>query len=138
MKSELRFIVSLVAGCFTAVAIALAGVTVARALWPAYANAEPHKTYTLAMLCSRLAVGALCTAGAACVTTIVAQDNGRAAWWLGVLFFVISFPYHLYPGYSWSNYPVWYHVFYLSSLVPVTGLTAQIFQTAIKRLRSAA
>ena len=106
MKSVLRFVASLVAGCVIAIAIAAAGTAVARTLWPAYAAAEPDKHYTLEMLLSRLAVGALCTAGAACVTMIVARDKGRAAWWLGALFVVISLPYHLYPGYVWNDYPV--------------------------------
>ena len=106
MKKRASFLVSLVVGCLVAIAIAYAGVVVARALWPEYAAAEPQKDYTLTMLLSRLAVGALCTAGAGCVATIIAGDSGRAAWWLGALFLILSIPSHLYPGYVWNDYPV--------------------------------
>ncbi len=126
MKSVLRFIASLIVGCVIAIAIAYA---VLRALWPEYAPAEPQKDYTLAVLFSRLAVGALCRAGAACVTTIIAGDNGRAARWLGAIFVVISLPSHLY--YVWNGYPVWYHLLYLSYLVLIAGLTARVLRAFI-------
>ena len=122
MRGVVRFVLGLAAGCVIAVAIAGAGLLAARALWLAYAVAEPHKHYTLAMLLARLAVGALSVAGAACGATAVVGDKGQAAWWLGGLFVVISLPNHLYPGYVWNDYPVWYHLVYLSYLVPVAGL----------------
>ncbi|WP_263411088.1 hypothetical protein [Terriglobus tenax] len=131
MKSILRTTLSLIVGCAGAVAVAAVAVLTARALWPEYAAAEPQKHYTLGMLFVRLAVGALGAAMAACVTTAVAGDNGRAAWWLGGLFFALSVPDHIYPGYAWNDYPVWYHVTYLSYLVPITGLTAQLFRRLI-------
>jgi hypothetical protein len=123
MKARLHFVASLLIGCIVAIAIARTGVVLARALWPAYAAAEPHKDYTLAMLASRLAVGAVSTAGAAWVATIIARDNGRAAWWLGGLFLALSLPDHLYL--VWNDYPVWYHFVFLAYLVPVAGLTGR-------------
>jgi hypothetical protein len=131
MKGILRFILSLTLGCIVAVATASAAVMAARELWPEYAAAEPHKHYTLTMLFVRLAVGALGTAVAACATTIVAGDKGRAAWWLGALFFLLSLPDHVYPGYALNDYPVWYHVTYLLYLVPVAVLSARLFRSLI-------
>ncbi|MES2058192.1 MAG: hypothetical protein V4564_19810 [Pseudomonadota bacterium] len=124
MKITLRLCVGLVAGCITAVALALAATFVARTLWPDYAAAEPEKAYSVAMLLSRLAAGAFCTAGAACVTTIIAGDNGKAASWLGGVFLAVSLPIHLCR--VWADYPVWYHLLYLSYLVPVAGLTGRV------------
>lgn len=63
MKTTLRFVVALVAGCVTAVAIAVGATLVTRILWPEYAAAEPMKAYSLSMLFARLAVGVLSTAG---------------------------------------------------------------------------
>ena len=60
MKNTHRLIAGLVVGCVSAVAIASAGFSVLRALWPEYAAAEPEKAYTLAMLFSRLSIGAPC------------------------------------------------------------------------------
>ena len=127
MNSTLRLIVGLVVGCVTAVAIAKVGFSALRALWPEYAAAEPERAYSLTMLALRLSIGALCVAGATAVTTIVVGDDGRAAWWLGGLFVVISLPSHLY--YVWKDYPVWYHFAYLSYLVPIAGLTGRVVRT---------
>lgn len=135
MKDVLRFTLSLLLGCVVALAVATAGTLTARTFWPEYAAAEPHKHYTLAMLFARLAVGALSVALAACVATVTAGDKGRAAWWLGFLFLVLSLPNHLYPGYVWNDYPVWYHLVYLAYLVPVAGFTAHLFRSLLPRDR---
>jgi hypothetical protein len=137
MKAPLRFVLSMLLGCLTAVAVAMAATLIARITWPAYATAEPHKHYTLAMLLVRLAVGTLSVAFAACVTTVTAVDNGRAGWWLGVLFLVVSLPSHLYPGYVWKDYPAWYHLVYLAYLVPIAGFTAGLFSSLKSRAKNA-
>ena len=123
MHPSLRFTASLLVGCIVAVAIARIGVVLARGLWPAYAAAEPHKDYSLAMLCARLAVGALSTVGAAWAATIVARDKGRAAWWLGGVFLALALPNHLF--FVWKDYPAWYHFVFLAYLVPIAGLTGR-------------
>lgn len=125
MRKAPLLVVGLAAGCVTAVVIALAGTVMARSLWPAYAAAEPDKAYSFAMLVSRLLVGAICTIGAACVASIIVRDDGRAACWLGALFLAISLPGHLY--HVWADYPAWYHVLYLSYLVPLAALTGRAF-----------
>lgn len=129
MPTRLRFVASLIIGCLFAVALARMGVVLARYLWPAYAVAEIHKTYTLAMLLARLTVGALSAASAACITTIVARDDGRAAWWLGAIFLIVSLPNHLF--YVWRDYQLWYHVLYLAYLVPITGLSGRALRSLV-------
>jgi hypothetical protein len=133
MKSTWRLMGGLVIGCVVALAIAKGGFSVLRALWPDYAAAEPEKAYTLAMLFARLGIGAVCAAGAACVTTMIAADGGKAAWWLGGLFVVISLPSHLY--YVWTDYPAWYHFVYLAYLVPIAGLTGRIVRGSVEGYR---
>lgn len=98
----------------------------ARRQWPAYAAAVPSRTYSVGMLVVRLTVGAVCTATAASVATRVARDRGRAAWVLGALALALSLPDHLLR--VWSQYPAWYHIAYLTSLLPIAGLAGQ--QTA--------
>lgn len=115
--------VALAAGVATALLIALAATLVARCLWPAYAAAAPHKSYTLVMLVARLSVGALGTAVAARATTIIARDGGATAWWLGGLFLTLSLPLHLR---GWADYPAWYHLIYLSYLMPIAGIAGRI------------
>ena len=133
MTTRLRFIASLLVGCILAILIARTGIVLARGLWPAYAAAEPHKDYSLTMLCARLAVGALSTAGAAWAATIVARDNGRAAWWLGGVFLALALPNHLF--FVWNDYPAWYHFVFLAYLVPVAGLTGSAVGPCVKRHR---
>jgi hypothetical protein len=86
------------------------GLLVLRSTWPAYAAAEPVKAYTLAMLCARL--------GVACIACLAAAPAG--AWAAGTLLVVLSLPVHLFE--VWRDYPAWYHVVYLSLLVPITGI----------------
>lgn len=120
----MRFTAGLLAGCITAITNALVATLAARILWPEYAAAEPNKTYNATMLIARLAAGAVCAAGAACATTAIARDNGKAAWWLGGLFLTASVPEHFLR--VWANYPIWYHLIYLSYLVPLTGLVGWV------------
>jgi hypothetical protein len=114
---------ALFAGCATAVGIAMVAVLIVRQIWPAYAIAEPTKHYSLAMLIARLTVGALSTVGAAIIATRVARDDGAIAWRLGGLFLAVSLPDHL--VLVWPDYPGWYHIVYLSYLVPIAGYTGR-------------
>ena len=134
---KVRLIVALAAGCVTAVVIASVATILARALWPDYALAEPTKAYTLAMLLSRLAAGALSTTGAAIITSLIARENRRAVWWLGILFVALSLPQHL-PliGTTWYGYPVWYHFGYLAYLVPIAVLTGRCLGRAQKTVKA--
>lgn len=50
----------------------------------------------------------------------------RASWLTGAFFVAVSIPDHLYPGFVWNDYPVWYHAVYLSYLVPVAGLAGTV------------
>jgi hypothetical protein len=124
-----RLIAGLVVGCLTAVALAGACFWVLRISWPEYAAAEPEKAYTLGMLFARLGIAAFLTVGAAWMATVVAGDNGRAAWCLGGFFVLVSLPSHLY--YVWDDYPVWYHALYLAYLVPVAGYSARLFRALL-------
>jgi hypothetical protein len=125
VRREYRLAAALAAGCGAALVIAVAGFALMHTLWPAYAQAEPTKAYTLPMYVARLGLGVLGTAGAAWVTTRVARDTGRAAWWLGGLFLAVSLPDHLYR--VWDDYPAWYHFIYLAYLMPVSALTPRLF-----------
>ncbi len=129
MSPTLRIAASLVIGCVVVIALARLGVVLARLSWPDNVIAERHKTYTLAMLIARLAVGALSVAAAACATTFVARDQGRAAWWLGTIFLLISLPNHLY--FVWRGYPCRYHAVYLAYLVPIAGLSGRVVRRQI-------
>ncbi len=124
MNKLLRLAVSLSIGCVLAIVITKIATVAALRFWPDYAAASPSKAYSFVMLVSRLAVGAAAVAAGASVATVIARDNGTAAWLLGAISLAISLPIHLYS--VWADYPVWYHVVYLGYLVPLAGLAGRM------------
>lgn len=111
-------------GCVVVILLGVALSTTARALWPAYAIAEPTRAYSLVMLISRLTAGACIVVLAAIAATRASRDDGRSAWWLGALFFVVSFVHHVFQ--VWAEYPVWYHLLYLAYLLPLSGFAGRV------------
>jgi hypothetical protein len=63
------------------------------------------------------------------VATLVAGDK-RVAWVAGGLILALSIPPHLYPGYVWDDYPAWYHITYLLSILPLALFGGQ----AVRRI----
>ena len=118
-----RIVGIFVGGC-VGVAVAIAATLLVRRLWPAYVRAEPTKAYSVPMLLARLTVGALCMAVAAWVATRVAEDAGTAARWLGGVVFAVSLWDHL--VLVWADYPGWYHLVYLSYLVPLAVVSGRL------------
>jgi hypothetical protein len=98
----------------------LIGLAALSALWPAYASAVPTKAYSTVMLLSRVGV----SVAASIVAGLVSGGLGgaRAARAVGYVLTGVSAVFHLWI--VWPDYPVWYHMVYLLSLVPITALAA--------------
>jgi hypothetical protein len=88
-----------------------------------YAAAEPHMTFTLTMLAGRLIVGALSSLAAGAVAGAIAPRGSRSPWVLGAILLAAFLPEHLLR--LWHVFPVWYHLTFLVSLVPLVVLGAQ-------------
>ena len=100
------------------VVVAVAGA-IMRSSWPAYSRVAEAMTFTLPMMIARLSIGALATLAAGWVTTAIAP---RPMWMRvipGVVLLAAFIPQHLS---LWNTFPVWYHLAFLSSLVPLTYL----------------
>jgi hypothetical protein len=126
-RTALRFVAGLALGWATSWTILTGGFSWLRVIWPAYALAEPDKAYTLTMLFVRLVIFTAMIATTAAVAALVAADR-RVAWIAGGLILALSLPPHLYPGYVWEDYPAWYHLVYLFSILPIavcSGLWVQ-------------
>lgn len=123
-RRSLPLLAGIVAGFSGWIAVGAAGFLFLRTAWPAYALAEPHKAYSLAMMFSRLTVGVVCTIAAGYLATTVASGDGRAAWWLGGLLLLVSAPVHLVE--VWADYPAWYHFAYLLPLMPIAGFGGRL------------
>jgi len=100
--------------------------------WADYAAAVPTKDYSLLMLILRLGIAAGATALAGLVATLVARDRGLAASLCGGVLLAVSLRPHLVT--VWDDYPVWYHVTYLSYLVPIAWLAGRAASTATRSL----
>ena len=84
-----------------------------------YAAAEPQMTFTHAMMAARLAVGALASLAAGAVTRAVAPSSTRVLWVLGAVLLAAFIPVHVQ---LWTKFPVWYHLVFLGTLVPLVAL----------------
>ncbi len=135
----LRRVGGLVLGWATSWVVLTGGFALLRATWPDYALADPEKAYTLTMLFVRLFIFSSMIAATSAVATVVAGDK-RFAWIAGGLILALSIPSHLYPGYVWDDYPAWYHIVYLLSILPiavVAGRSAQRLYPAASLAESA-
>jgi hypothetical protein len=105
--------------------VATVGNWLLRAAVPGYAVVEATFAFTLAMLFWRLALGLVSSlsAGAACAA--VAAQRSHAVAITAIILLAIFLPIH----YSiWSKFPLWYHVFFLVSLVPMTLLGGMLYR----------
>ena len=84
-----------------------------------YAAAEPQMTFTHAMMAARLVLGALASLAAGAVTRAVAPSSTRLLWALGAVLLAAFIPVHIQ---LWAKFPVWYHLVFLGTLVPLVAL----------------
>jgi hypothetical protein len=118
LKTVGAVIAALVTWIFVATVLNLA----LRVSWPHYHEAETAFNFTLAMKLARLALGAVSSLGAGFVAWI---DKGRmrVAILAGIVLLGLFIPNHYI---LWSKFPVWYHLTFLVSLVPLTLLGAAL------------
>ena len=110
-------------GVVVGLAVWVSVVTVAglamRKTWPAYASVADAMTFTLPMMISRLTVGALATLAMGLATSVVSRRSLVATLAAGALLLLVFIPEHIR---LWDKFPVWYHLTFLLSLVPLAYL----------------
>jgi hypothetical protein len=90
---------------------------------PGYAAAEPAMSFTLSMQWARLVLGALASVSAGYVLARLAPNRGRLPLILGALLLAMFLPVH----YNlWNKFPVWYHLLFLLTIVPLVMAGARI------------
>lgn len=97
---------------------------------PGYVEAEPVFGFTLAMLIARLVESALATISAGAVARLIAPASRVTPWVLGVLLLALFIPVHLS---LWTKFPIWYHLAFLLSLLPLTLLGAALVKRRAAR-----
>ena len=92
-----------------------------RAGLPGYAQAEPTMTFSLGMKVARLILGALASLAAGAATGLIAPSKTGPGWVLGAIILAFFIPAHIQ---LWAKFPVWYHLVFLGTLVPLVALGA--------------
>ena len=110
-----KSILGVVAGLFAFVALATLAGLILRASWPAYASVASPPSFTLPMLLARLSIGALATLATGAAARLVARSS-RVSLVAGAILVVLFVPQHIA---IWPDFPVWYHLTFLTSLVPL-------------------
>jgi len=110
-------IFGVVAGLMAWVSVVVVVGEIMRRSWPAYANVAAAMTFTLPMMVARLSIGALATLAAGFVTAVIVPHSTIARLMPGVLLLVAFIPQHIM---LWNTFPIWYHLTFLLSLVPLT------------------
>lgn len=117
-------IIGVVAGLAVWVIVATVAGFIMRVSWPAYASVASAMSFTLPMMIARLSIGALATVAMGIVTAVITQSV-TARLMTGVLMLVIFVPNHVM---IWEKFPVWYHLTFLLSLVPLTYVGALLLK----------
>jgi hypothetical protein len=94
-----------------------------RLVWPAYAKVEIQRVFTLDMLLSRLAVGALATVAFGVAMTWIVRGEMRLIRPVLLAWLLFSIVDHII---VWNDFPIWYHLVYLSYIIPFTLLGARL------------
>jgi len=118
-------------GVIAGLAVWIAVVTVAglivRAAWPAYASVADAMTFTLPMMLARLSIGAVATVAAGWVAATVTRRSILATLLPGVVLLAGFIPQHIT---LWEKFPVWYHLTFLLSLIPLTFAGGKMAQAS--------
>jgi hypothetical protein len=101
-----------------------------RALWPHYHEAELVFNFTFAMKLARLVLGAISSVGGGFVAAWINKGRMSAATLAGIVLLGLFIPGHYR---IWSKFPVWYHLTFLVSLLPLTLLGAAFYRRACRK-----
>ena len=123
MPNWLRAVLAIAAGFIVWFAAATVGNLAVRWLVPGYTEVEKAMNFSLLMLLARLMLGAGASivAGAACAA--VAPHTRVAIYAFALLLLALFVPVH---ASLWDKFPIWYHILFLGSIVPLVMLGARL------------
>ena len=111
-----RNFIGVVTGLAVWLAVAIVAGLIMRETWPAYASVADAMTFTLPMMIARLSIGAFATVSTGFVTACITQ-SAVARLIPGLILLIVFIPEHVM---LWDKFPIWYHLSFLLSLVPLT------------------
>src|SRR6185436_4655385 len=112
-----KALLAVVAGLVVWIAVVTVTGLIMRSSWPAYARVADAMTFTLPMMLARLSIAALATLAAGWVTAAIAPRPMLVRLMPGLILLAAFIPQHIA---LWNIFPVWYHLTFLLSLVPLT------------------
>jgi hypothetical protein len=118
-----RKALGVIAGLVVWIAVTTVAGVIMRAAWPAYASVADAMTFTLPMMVARLSIGAVATVAAGWVAATIARRSSLATLLPGVVLLAGFIPQHIT---LWEKFPVWYHLTFLLSLIPLALLGGKI------------
>src|SRR5262249_23624766 len=124
-----RSILAVVAGLVVWMLVATLLNRGLRAGLPGYALAEPALTFTLGMKVARLILGALASLAAGAAAGLIAPAKMAPRWVLGAIILALFIPVHIQ---LWAKFPVWYHLVFLGTLLPLVMLGAALPRTRLR------
>ena len=126
MPRWLRSVLAVAVGCVVWFAVATMGNWAMRSFVPGYADVEKTMNFSLTMLLLRLVLGAAASLVAGMVSAAIAPRAQFPIYALALILVALFVPVHL--G-LWDTFPVWYHVLFLGTLVPLVMLGAWLLNT---------
>jgi hypothetical protein len=117
-----RNILGVVAGLVVWLIVTTIAGFVLRASWPAYTRVADAMAFTLSMMIARLSIGAVATVLMGLAAAAIAPA-ATARLMPGLLMLVFFVPVHVS---IWDKFPVWYHLTFLLSLVPLSYIGGTI------------
>src|SRR5258708_18374835 len=104
--------------------------------WPAYAAADtPAMAFSLSMKIARLVESSIASIMAALIAWGTAPSSRYAVPAFGAVLLIMFLPIHYM---IWNKFPIWYHLYFLSSLVVLPTLTLWIVRRPASIARVAA
>lgn len=123
MPTWLRAVLAIVAAFVTWFVVATIGNIAIRLLFPGYTEVEKAMDFTLAMQIARLVLGAASSITAGVVCTAVAPRTRLPGYIFSILILAMFIPVHVS---LWDKFPIWYHIIFLGSLVPLVLLGTRL------------
>lgn len=123
-----RSIIAVVAGLAAWMLVATLLNFGLRAGLAGYTVAEPTMTFTLSMKIARLILGALASLAAGATAGLIVPSKTGPSWVLGAIILALFIPVHIQ---LWAKFPIWYHLVFLGTLVPLVTLGAAFTRTRL-------
>jgi len=124
-----RNFIGVVTGLVVWLAITVVAGLVMRETWPAYASVADAMTFTLPMMIARLSIGAFATVTTGFVTACITQP-ALVRLIPGLILLIVFIPEHVT---LWDKFPIWYHLSFLLSLIPLTYVGNSIARGAMRQ-----